>query len=176
MLPGTWDDNDVVLAGSPHAHVHAHWIPTRPCLCLLDPCTHTLTGYACTHALGPHMHTRPTHACTGPMHACLQGPHARLLTGPILHACTRSLCLLARGAHLACLHRAMHARLHRAMHAHSHQAPTPTRSPCMHAPGPCAHARSGSPCLLACGVPMHVRWIPALVHVASHVVCSSSYM
>ncbi|KAH9976906.1 hypothetical protein BJV77DRAFT_1053325, partial [Russula vinacea] len=56
-------------------------------------------------------------------------------------------------------------------HARSHVG-----SPCMRAPGLCTRARTGPPCLLACGVPMHVRRIPALVHAASDVVCSSSYM
>ena len=135
MLPGTQDDNVIILAGSLHTHVHAHWIPTHPCPCLLDPHMHTLTGYTHTHAPGP---------CTL--------AHSQ---GPCMHTHTRSLCPLTHGAHLACSHQVPcplthrahlththqvpmptrlqgpHTSTHRAMHARSHWAPTPARSPCM---------------------------------------------
>ena len=178
MLPGTWDDDVVVLAGSPHAHVRACWIPARPCPCPLDPHMHTLTGYACTHALGPRMHTGPTYACTRPMHACSHwvptparsqgpahshwvptpacswGPSRTLAPGPharlvSVHARTGSPCPLACGVPMqARTGPCMHARIGPCMHT--------CIGPYTHAPGPCAHACSGSPCPLAHGVPMNV--------------------
>ena len=158
-------------------------------------CTHW--AYACMHALGPCTllalgpHARPL---AGPMHACLHrvpmpasspckhapgpGPHAHSLAGP-MHAYTHRVSMPARsrGPH-ACTHWVMRARTRQARHARSHactgpmracslQVPTPEGSPCMHALGLCT---------LNCRVPMHVCQIPALVHAASHVVCSSSYM
>ena len=158
-------------------------------------CTHW--AYACMHALGPCTllalgpHARPL---AGPMHACLHrvpmpasspckhapgpGPHAHSLAGP-MHAHTHRVSMPARsrGPH-ACTHWVMRARTRQARHARSHactgpmracslQVPTPEGSPCMHALGLCT---------LDCRVPMHVCRIPALVHAASHVVCSSSYM
>ena len=190
MLTGTRVDDDAVLAGSLHAHVRARWIYAR---------------------------TGPTHTCTGPTHACShqvptparsQGPSRTLAPGPLarlvfMHACTGSPCPLARGVPThARTHRAMHARSHRAMHACSHRAPTPTRFPCTHAPGParmlapgpharshagspcmrapglCTHARTGPPCLLACGVPMcagslHSCMLHPMLYVLV-VICSSS--
>ena len=203
MLIGTRDDDDVALAGSPHARVRARWIHAR---------THSQGTHARTHALGLCMHARtgPVHAArTGPMHACThrarahclhwvptparsQGPCSRARTGsprplhlharthrvrvpmptrsqgPCTHARTGSPCPLARGR--ARTRRARHARSHACtgpMRACSLRVPTPEGSPCMHALGLCT---------LDCGVPMHVCRIPALVHAASHVVCSSSYM
>ena len=221
MLIGMRDDDDVALAGSPHAHVRACWI---------HACTHLQGMHARTHALGLYMHARtgPVHAArTGPMHARMHrayacthapglctllalGPHAHSLVGP-MHACLHrvptpasSLCTHAPslGPHAHSLTGPMHARTHQvsmpahswgphtrthqvmracmrqARHACSHactgpmracslRVPTPEGSPCMHALGLCT---------LDCEVPMHVCQIPALVHAASHVVCSSSYM
>jgi hypothetical protein len=155
MLTGTQVDDDAVLAGSLHTRVRACWI---------------------------HARTGPMHACTGPMHAC---------TGP-MHACTRPTHACTRPTH-ACT---------RPTHACSHQVPTPARSQGPSrtlAPGPHACSLVGSPRTHAHGVPMHactgpmharshrapmpthlrgphVRWIPALMYAASHVVCISSYM
>ena len=142
MLPGTWDD-DVVLARSLHAHVHVCWIPAHPCLCPLDPHMHTLTGYTCMHAC---LHRVPTSTCS-------QGPaHSHWVPMP------------ARSWDpYASMHEAIHTHLHRAMYARSHQAPTPAWSPCMHAPGPCAHACTGPP---------HPLGLHAHTHRAYALMCS----
>ena len=166
MLPGTWDDNDVVLSRSPHTHVHAHWIPTRPCPCPLDPCTHTLTGYACTHALGPCML-----ACRVPTPTCLQGPscmlapgpYACLLMGPISHACT--------GPHMhACIGPCMHTRTRPpcplGLHACTHQAHVR-----MLALGPHAHSLAGSPCM--CAGSLHLCMLHPMLYVVV-VICSNT--
>ena len=185
MLPGTRDDDDIVLAGSPHAHICARWIPARLCPCLLDPRPHTLTGCARTHAPGPHMHApgpcmlartgspcplaRRAHA-----HMLALGPHTYSLAGPISHARTgspRPLGLYARthrvpmparswGPH-ASTHRANHARSHRAMHACTGSlCPLTRRVPTQACTGPCMHARTG-PCLHACTGPcLHARTGP----------------
>ena len=176
MLPGTRDDDDVVLAGSPHAPVRARRIHART----PSQGTHARTHRAHARTPGPRTHApgpctlartrspcplarKAQHTRTGsprplglrarthrvPMPARLQGPYAS--THRAMHA--RS-------------HQAMHARSPRAMHARSHRAPTPARSLCTHAQGPCAHARSGSPRPLARGVPMHVCTGP--MHVRSH--------
>ena len=120
MLPGTRDD-DVVLAGSPHAHVRARWIPARPYPCPLDPRTHTLTGYARTHAPGPRTHA------PGPCTLARTGS-PRPLARSAQHTRTGSPRPLARGAHLA----------------RSHRVPTPAWSPCTHTPGPHARSLAGS--------------------------------
>ena len=141
---------------------------------LPDPCTPMSVPAGSMHA---HPHRVCTHACTRPMHACSHWvPMHTCLQGPCTHACIRSPHLLTCGAHLA----------------RSHQAPTPTRSLCMHTPGPYTHAHSRSPCMHAPGlfmpnytrppcpltyrVPMHMCQISALMHAASYVVCNSSYM
>ena len=180
MLPGMWDDDVVVLAGSPHAHVRACWIPARPCPCPLDPRTHTLTAYACTHTLGPCMHAPGpcTHApgpCThapGPCTLARTGsPHplahrahltySHRVPMPAWSPCTHRVPMPAcsQGPH-ASTHWAMHARSHRAMHVCSHRAPMPAQSPCTHAPGPCTHTRTGTPHALARRVPMHMYICP----------------
>ena len=159
------------LAPGPHARLvsmHAHTgspcplargVPTQartgPIMhARTRPCMHARTG-PCTHAPGPHARSlagsprkhAPGHACTlAPGHACTLAPG---------HACTL-------GLH-ACTHRAHARMLAPGPHAYVH-------------PGLCTCTRTGPPCLLACGVPMHMRRIPALVHAASHIVCSSSYM
>jgi hypothetical protein len=178
MLPGMWDDV-VVLAGSPHAHVRACWIPAHPCPCPLDPRMHTLTAYACTHTLGPCMHAPGP--CT---HA--PGPCTLAHTGspcPLgLHARTGSPCPLARGVPMQartgpCMHArtgpctfartgppcplSLHARMHQA-HAH------------VLAPGPHTRSLAGSPCTCICVHWMHHVCIPQLC--IGRVVCSSSYV
>ena len=178
MLIGTRDDDDVALAGSPHARVRARWIHAR---------THSQGTHARTHALGLCMHARtgPVHAArTGPMHACTHRARAHCSHWVPMPARSRGPCTLARTGSPRPLrlhartHRVMRARTRRARHARSHacsgpmracslRVPTPEGSPCMHALGLC---------MLDCRVPMHVCRIPALVHAASHVVCSSSYM
>ena len=201
MLLGTRDDDVVVLAGSPHAHIRARWIPARPCPCLLDPRTHTLTGCA------------RTHACTGPMHACSHRvPTPTRSQGPCTHACTGSPRLLARGAHLARSHRvpmparsrgphasthwanharshwAMHARSHRAMPARSHRAMPARSHRAMHARsvsmhactrayaralalGPHARSLAGFPC--TCAGSLHSCMLHPILYVVV-VICSSS--
>ena len=179
MLPGTRDDDDIVLAGSPHAHIRARWIPARPCPCLLDPRPHTLTGCARTHAPGPHMHApgpcmlartgspcplaRRAHA-----HMLALGPHTYSLAGPISHTRTgspRPLGLHARthrvpmpahsqGPH-ASMHRAMHARSHRAMPARLHRAMPARSHRAMHARSVSMHARTGPMRACSLRVPMH---------------------
>ena len=166
-----------VPAGFPHAPIRARWIHART----PSQGTHARThrAHARMHraharllALGPHARSLARPSTLAP------GPHARSLAGPISHARTgspRPLGLRARTHRVpmparsrgpyASTHRPMHARSHRAMHARSHRAPTPARSPCTHAPGPCAHARSGSPRPLARGVPMHACTGP--MHVRS---------
>ena len=210
MLIGTQDDDDIALAGSPHARVRARWIHA----CTHSQGTHTRTGpmHTCTHrararcshwayvcmhapgpcmllALGPHAHSLagPMHTCSHQVptpasslctHAPSLGPHAHSLAGP-MHARTHRVSMPAHswGPHTR-THQVMRARTRRARHACSHactgpmhacslRVSTPEGSPCMHALGLCT---------LDCGVPMHVCQIPALVHAASHVVCSSSYM
>ena len=192
MFTGTRDDDDIVLAGSPHAHVRARW--ARPCPCPLDPRMHALTGYARTHAPGPC-----THARTGPMHACshrtprplARSAHARTLApGP--HAART-------GSHARSLAGSptplgLHARTHRVrvpmparswgpsrMHALGPHARSLAGSPRTHAPGhacrltPGPHARSVSmharthrahACMLACAVPLHACIGP--MHARSH--------
>ena len=173
MLIGTWDDDDVALAGSPHACVRACWIYAR---------THSQGTHACTHALGLCMHAR-----TGPVHAArtgspcplARGAHAHLLApGPhahfvSMHARTGSgsPCPLAHRAH-ACMHApGLHARslagsprTHAPGHACTHA--------CMLAPGPCAHARSGSPHLRGPHACMH--WAYARSIVGSPCMCARS--
>ena len=150
MLIGTQDDDDVALAGSPHARVCAHWIHAR---------THSQGTHARMHALGLCMHARtgPVHAArTGSprppargAHACLlaPGPHARFVS---MQARTRSgsPCPLARGAHARTHAPGLHARSLAGsprMHALGHA--------CTHAPGQArtlarlhrAHARMLAP-------------------------------
>ena len=192
MLIGTRDDDDVALAGSPHACVRARWIHAHT----HSQGTHARThwAYACTHAPGPCTLLALglcMHACTGPVHTARTGSprplrlHARThrvrvpmptrSRGPCTHARTGSPCPLAHGVPThtrtgSCVHTRAGPGTHACtgpMRACSLQVPTPEGSPCMHALGLCT---------LDCGVPMHVCRIPALVHAASHVVCSSSYM
>ena len=175
-----------------HARTHACTGPVHACMHALDPCMHARTRpmHACSHWVptparsrgpctlartgSPRLLTRGAHART-----LAPGPHARFVS---MHTRTGSgsPCPLARRAHArthARTHRVFmlvrswgpHARTHRAMRACSLRVPTPA-----HTEPPPAH--TGPPCPLDCGVPMHVCRIPALVHAASHVVCSSSCM
>ena len=172
MLPGTQDD-DIVLARSPYAHVRARWILARPCPCPLDPRTHTLTGYARTHAPGPRTHAPGpcTLARTGSPRPLARGAHlarSHRVPTPAWSPCTHAPGPHARSrGPYASTHRAMHARLHRAMHARSHRAHarmlalgphahSHTGSPGMRAPGLCTCARPGL-CMHACTGPMHAR-------------------
>ena len=166
-------------------HACSHWTP-----CLLTCSAHARTLAPGPHAAhtGSHAHSlagSPTllglHARThwvrvpmparswGPSHMHTPGPHARSLTGsPYTHTPGHT-CTLAPGPHTHSHSVSMHARMHWA-----HVCMLARRVPaCMHQ----AYARTlapGPPCPLACRVPMHVCRIPALMHAASHVVCSSN--
>ena len=153
-----------LLVGSLRKHAPGH-------ACMLA------LGHICTLAPGPHTCLVSMHACTGPMCTCLhRAPtptwspctHA---SGPCTHAHSRSPRPLACGVPMHACTGPMHACSTGPMHTHSHQAYALTLTPGLYM---CTH--TGPPCLLVCGVPMYVRQIPALVHAASHIVCSSSYM
>ena len=147
MLTGTRDDDDVMPAGSLHAHAHACWIPTCPpnpctcpCLCPLDPrtpmsmpdgSTHTRTGAPCVF-------TRRV-----PTQACSQGPHACSLTG--------SPCVLARRV-------SIHAHTG-PMHMRSHRVSTRARSQ-----GPHAHVYVSAGCIMCASSAVCI----------GRVICSSS--
>ena len=120
--------------------------------------THTCThwAHARTHALGPCMH-----ACTGPVHTCSHWvPMPARSWGPCMLARTGSPCLLAPGprTHFISMHTCTGSRspcplthgAHACTHVHTgsscpfaHRVPTHART------GPCVHAHSRSPCLLA---------------------------
>ena len=152
--------------GSPHPfhlHAHMHWVQVPMPTHSRGPCMH-----ACTHRVFMPVRSQGPHACMHwamcacslqvPMPACMRGPHA------CMHwAYTRTLTL------------GPHARSHRApTPAHTEPPPAYTEPPPAHTEPPSTH--TGPPCPLDCGVPMHVCRIPALMHAASHVVCSSSYV
>ena len=100
---------------------------------LMDPCTPMSMPAGSTHV---HTCRVCTHACTHRARACMHAP------GLCTLAPTGSPCPLARGAHARLLAPGPHAC--------SHRVPTPTSSPCTHAPGPGPHAHSLTG-------PMHAR-------------------
>ena len=133
-------------AGFPHTPVCARWIHT---------CTPSQGTHACTLA------------CTGsprPLARKAQHTHTGSPCPLGLCACTHRVPMPARSWDpYASMHEAIHTHLHRAMYARSHQAPTPAWSPCMHAPGPCAHACTGPP---------HPLGLHAHTHRAYALMCS----
>ena len=154
MLFGMQDDNDDILARSLHTHVRACWIHAHTPSQGMHTRMHQ--AHACLLTLGPH-----AHLLAGPMHTRLyQVPTPARLWGPS--------CTLTPGPHTHSV--SIHAHT-RPMHTCSLQVP-----PCMHALGLCMPNHTRPPCPLTCRVPMHMCQISALMHAASHVVCSSSYM
>ena len=182
MLTGTRDDDNIVLARSPHAHV----VPTghaRVRARWIHACTHSQGMHACmhqaharTHAPGPCTHARTgPHACShrvpmlltpGP-HAARTGSHAHSLAGsptPLgLHACTHrvQVPMPTRSWGPSCTHTPGPYAHSLAGSPRTHAPGPHARSVSMHTPGPCTHA-----CMLACAVPLHACIGP--MHARSH--------